>query len=57
MHWPTWAGDYGLDAKTSLAEPAWDAVPDEPIVSGGRLNVTNILTATNRFYQLHKQGL
>jgi hypothetical protein len=55
VHWPTWAGGYGLESATILPPASWTAVPDEPIVSGGRLNVTNSSASPDtRFYRLNK---
>ncbi|HEY5910235.1 MAG TPA: autotransporter-associated beta strand repeat-containing protein [Verrucomicrobiae bacterium] len=55
LHWPTWAGEYTLDAASSLAASAWEPDPSEPIAGLGRYNVTNDVTGTNRFYRLHRQ--
>jgi autotransporter-associated beta strand protein len=55
VHWPTWAGGYGLESAPSLPAASWTGVPDEPIVNGGRLNVTNSSASPDtRFYRLNK---
>lgn len=55
LHWPTWAGGYQLDASTNAVPTAWSAVTNEPIVSGGRLSVTNDTPAPpTKFYRLRK---
>jgi hypothetical protein len=38
-----------------LPANSWTTVTNQPIVNGGRFNVTNSsLNPTNRFYRLHK---
>jgi hypothetical protein len=55
VHWPTWAGGFDLQSATDLAgTPSWLGVTNEPIVSGGRFNVTNQAPPLNRFYRLHQ---
>lgn len=54
VDWPTSAGGYKLESIPSLALTDWSVVTNDPIVSSGRFNVTNITTGTNRFYRLDK---
>ena len=55
LYWPTWAGGYDLEARTTLTPGTWSNVLQEPLVVGGKYTVTNTtaLPAT-RFYRLHK---
>lgn len=55
IHWPSWAGGYNLEATTALSPATWQAVTNEPIVNGGRYNVTNQSPPAQRFYRLNKQ--
>ncbi len=55
IDWPTWAGGYNLEAKPLLNSGAYNPVPEEPVVTGGRYAVTNIdTTPPTRFYRLNK---
>jgi subtilisin-like proprotein convertase family protein len=54
LHWPTTASGYLLEATDVLVPASFLPVPDQPIVIGGRYNVTNNVTGTNKFYQLIK---
>jgi autotransporter-associated beta strand protein len=55
VYWPTWAGGYQLEARPTVVSGAWGNVTTEPIVSGGRYNVTNqSLVPPERFYRLQK---
>ncbi len=55
VHWPTWAGGYKLEAARALPGTAsWATVTNEPVVTLGRLKVTNAVINTNLFYRLHK---
>jgi autotransporter-associated beta strand protein len=55
VDWPTWAGGYQLEARPTVVSGTWINVTTEPIVSGGRYNVTNqSLVPPELFYRLHK---
>jgi autotransporter-associated beta strand protein len=55
LDWPTWAGDYQLVANPSMHAPEWKLSPQEPLVTAGRFTLTNMVTGTNRFFQLLKK--
>jgi autotransporter-associated beta strand protein len=54
VHWPTTAGGYKLEANEVLTTTNWLSITNDPIVIDGRLNITNSVDLTNRFYRLHK---
>ncbi|MCX6911618.1 MAG: proprotein convertase P-domain-containing protein, partial [Verrucomicrobia bacterium] len=55
LYWPTWAGGYDLEARTTLTPGTWSNVPQEPLVVGGKYTVTNTTALpVTRFYRLHK---
>jgi len=55
LSWDTSAGGYLLEGDSNLTLSAWATVTNEPIVSGGRYNVTNsIALPGDRFYRLHQ---
>ncbi len=55
ISWNTSAGGYLLEGDSNLTLSAWAAVTNEPIVSGGRYNVTNSATTpANQFFRLYK---
>ena len=54
LHWPTWAGGYELETRPTVNPGAWSAITNEPIVQGGRYNVTNSATGNTKFYHLSK---
>lgn len=55
LHWPTWAAGYQLDASTNAIPTAWNTVSNQPVVVGGRFNVTNDAPVPpTKFYRLRK---
>ena len=54
LHWPTTAGGFVLNATDALVPASFLPVTNQPIVFGGRYNVTNDVAPTNRFYRLIK---
>ena len=54
LQWPTWAGGYELESKTTVNPGAWSTDTNEPIVQGGRYNVTNNATGNAKFYHLRQ---
>ena len=54
LAWPTAAAGYLLDATPSLGVTNWNAVTNQPIVSGTNFLVTNSVGGSNRFYRLRR---
>jgi hypothetical protein len=54
LSWPTWAGDYNLQAAESLSAPVnWTNVPVTLETNGGNVQVTLPATASQMFFQLY----
>lgn len=55
LSWPAAAGDYSLEATTSLTSPDWQTVSATPVLTGGDQTVTEPISEASKFYRLHQK--